>query len=137
MQNFIPSNGRENKILPDDRICRQSQSVPSQPKDYSALKAIPGSFLALRYPENGHVSFPASTPGKPDKGGYIHIYSTTDPRPTDTLQGILQWNGAGSGGDKRGRLLAAQHFDDRQRYQVDDDKIPKSDSDCSHTSQVH
>ncbi|KAM3069337.1 hypothetical protein ACMFMG_010840 [Clarireedia jacksonii] len=85
------------------------------------LTAFAGDFVAIRYAENGHVTEPmqASTPTS-TKGfgsGLVYIYGTEDSKATDKYNSIHKvWNKDGTGGDKRGRLLAVQYFDDMQCY---------------------
>lgn len=126
MVNLLPPNGRPegNKILDTDLLCKESQSKPNTDKENPNLKAAPGSFVALRYQENGHVTLPENAIGKEENRGFVYIYGTSDPKPSDTLMSIHKvWNADGSGGDKRGKLLATQNFDDGQCYQVNGDKI--------------
>ncbi|KAI9823257.1 MAG: hypothetical protein M1826_000200 [Phylliscum demangeonii] len=126
MVNLIPPNGRANQVLDSDLMCRASQATPNQSAGSPALKAAPGSMIALRYQENGHVTLPQNTPGKADNRGSVYIYGTTDPQPSDTLLKIHHvWTADGSGGDKRGKLLATQSFDDGQCYQINGGAISK------------
>ncbi|KAI9802249.1 MAG: hypothetical protein M1825_002970 [Sarcosagium campestre] len=121
MVNLLPPNGRPNgnKILDSDKMCKDSQSSPQQTDGSPALKAGPGSMIALRYQENGHVTIPDNTPGKPENRGWVYIYGTKDPQPTDTMNKIFKvWNADGTGGDKRGKLIAKQPYDDGRCYQV-------------------
>jgi hypothetical protein len=118
MVNLIPGNGRTS-IAPDERMCKSSQATPNQTPGSPALRAAPGSLVALRFQENGHVTLPQTQRGKPDNRGTVYVYGTADARATDTFLQIHRvWNAQGTGGDKRGRLLAAQNFDDGQCYQV-------------------
>ncbi|KAI9759911.1 MAG: hypothetical protein M4579_002036 [Chaenotheca gracillima] len=113
-----PSKG---KLDGSDTMCRPSQQNANQTNGSPALKAAPGSFIALRYRENGHVSMPQVPPGKPAHSGTVYIYGTSDPKPDDKFEKIFQvWNKDGSGGDKRGKLLATQTFDDGQCYENPD-----------------
>ena len=124
MVNLIPPNGRANQILPTDMMCRSSQQNLVQTDGSPRLKAPAGSFVALRYQENGHVTLPENQPGKAPNRGTVYIYGTTQPKPDDTLLSIHKvWNSDGSGGDKRGVLLASQPYDDGQCYQVNGGKI--------------
>ena len=126
MSYLIPPNGRAggNEILPTDKICKTSQQDQKQTDGSPRLKAAAGSFVALRYQENGHVSLPETQLGKPENRGNVYIYGTTEPKPDDTLLSIHNvWNSDGSGGDKRGVLLATQPYDDGQCYQVNGGQI--------------
>lgn len=128
MVNLIPPDGRPdgNQILPTDRICKDTQQSPTQTNGSPALQAAPGSAIALRYQENGHVTLPQNQPGKPANRGTMYVYGTTDPQPTDSLLAIHKvWNADGSGGDKRGVLLSTANFDDGRCYQVNGDTISK------------
>lgn len=120
MVNLIPPNGRTiNTILDSDLMCKSTQTTESQTNNSPRLQAAPGSSIALRYQENGHVTLPENQPGKPDNRGTVYVYGTTSPSPTDSLLGIHRvWTADGSGGDKRGVLLSTQNFDDGQCYQV-------------------
>jgi len=124
MVNLIPPNGRPNQLLPTDMMCKSTQQNMVQTDGSPRLKAPAGSFVALRYQENGHVTLPENQPGKPPNRGTVYVYGTTQPKPDDTLLSIHKvWNSDGSGGDKRGVLLASQSFDDSQCYQVNGGKI--------------
>ena len=61
---------------------------------------------------------------KPERGGTIYVYGTASPSVNDTLLGVYgAWTADGQGGDKRGRLLAARHFNDGQCYQVNNGEV--------------
>lgn len=114
------------KFLPTDNICRDTQVKQVQTDGQPRLKARPGSPIALRYQENGHVTLPSSTPGKPDNRGTVYIYGTTDPKPDDKFTSIHKvWNKHGTGGDRRGMLLSVQDYDDGRCYQINDQNISK------------
>lgn len=126
MVHLLPPNGRAaaEGILKSDLMCKDSQKSPVQTDGSPMLQAAPGSLVALRYQENGHVTLPQNQPGKPQNRGNVSIYGTSQPSETDTLLGIhKQWNAAGTGGDKRGKLLATQAFDDGQCYQINGGQI--------------
>ncbi|KAI9885580.1 MAG: 3-hydroxy-3-methylglutaryl-coenzyme A (HMG-CoA) reductase isozyme [Watsoniomyces obsoletus] len=124
MVNLIPGKG--NSIQANEPMCKSSQSKPNQSEGSPALKAMPGSLIALRYQENGHVTLPDNQLGKAQNRGTVFIYGTTDPQPTDTFLNIHNvWNAEGNGGDKRGKLLAAQNYDDGQCYQINGGSISK------------
>ncbi|KAI9845558.1 MAG: hypothetical protein M1837_004655 [Sclerophora amabilis] len=123
---LIPPAGAptDQPIADDLLICSDSQKSPNQTPGSPRLKAAAGSFIALRYQENGHVTMPQVPPGKAENAGKVYIYGTTDPQPTDTFKKIHEvWNADGTGGDKRGRLLATQTYDDSQCYQVNGESI--------------
>ncbi len=121
MVHLLPPNGRAggNKVLDSDPMCMPSQQAPTQSKDSPRLQAAAGSMIALRYQENGHVSLPATQAGKPPNRGTVYIYGTTQPDPNEKFLSVHKvWNADGTGGDKRGKLLATQNYDDGQCYQL-------------------
>ncbi|KAI9789454.1 MAG: hypothetical protein M1833_002412, partial [Piccolia ochrophora] len=119
MVNLLPPNGRANGIGPTDKLCKSTQAAPNQGNGSPALQAAPGSFVALRYQENGHVTIPESSPGKEENRGWVYIYGTSEPKSDELFNDVhKKWTEDGSGGDKRGRLLAKQPYDDGQCYQV-------------------
>ncbi|KAI4246622.1 MAG: hypothetical protein LQ352_006370 [Teloschistes flavicans] len=126
MVHLLPPNGRPegNKILDSDPICMPSQQQPKQSDGSPALTAAAGDMVMLRYQENGHVTLPQNQPGKPSNRGTIYIYGTTQPSPDDKFLAIHKvWNADGTGGDKRGKLLATESFDDGQCYQINGGQI--------------
>ncbi|KAK0118121.1 hypothetical protein ONS95_012426 [Cadophora gregata] len=115
---LLPPNGRGNAFLPTDLMCRSTQVKPQQTPDYPTLTAAPGDHIALRYLENGHVTLFTTQPGKPAGRGTVFIYATKQSQETDTYLGIHRvWNTEGTGGDKRGKLIATRPFDDGQCFQ--------------------
>ncbi|KAL9601807.1 MAG: hypothetical protein Q9219_002297 [cf. Caloplaca sp. 3 TL-2023] len=126
MVHLLPPNGRApaNKILDSDPMCMPSQQQPKQADGSPMLKAAPGDMVALRYQENGHVTLPENQKGKASNRGTIYIYGTTNPSPDDKFLSIHKvWNPEGTGGDKRGKLLATESFDDGQCYQMNGGQI--------------
>ncbi|KAF7856980.1 hypothetical protein EAF04_009740 [Stromatinia cepivora] len=108
-----------NDISSDTPICNSKQTPGAKSVDsaYQALSAAPGDFVAVRYQENGHVTEPtqADTPtqGKGFGSGLVYVYGTADSKATDKINSIHNvWNKDGTGGDKRGKLLAVQYYDD-------------------------
>jgi hypothetical protein len=104
-----------------DLLCHPSQRVPNQAGSFSRLQTSPDSVIAMRYAENGHVTLPGGGTdlvGKPEKGGTVFVFGTKQPRPNETLQNVLHWTRDGKGGDRGGRLLTAQNFDDDRCYQL-------------------
>ncbi|RYP02627.1 hypothetical protein DL764_005709 [Monosporascus ibericus] len=90
---------------------------------YPQLKAQPGDFIALQYQENGHVSLPGNSPHKASNS-MVYIYGTSSPSKDDRLLSIHRvWNAEGTGGDKRGVLLATRPFDDGKCYQINGEAI--------------
>lgn len=128
-ENQIPPDGRvtATEILPTDLMCRPSQSIGNQTAGNPALIAAPGDNIALIYEENGHVTLLDRSPTKPVGSGTVFIYGTKQPSNTDTYLGIHRvWNEAGTGGDKRGKLLATRPFDDGQCYQNNTSPLAES-----------
>ncbi|KAL8783328.1 MAG: hypothetical protein Q9213_004703 [Squamulea squamosa] len=126
MVHLLPPNGRPsgNKILDSDPMCMESQQQPKQSDGSPMLKAAAGDMIALRYQENGHVSLPENQPGKAPNRGTVYVYGTTDPKPDEKFLSIHKvWNADGTGGDKRGKLLTTQPYDDGQCYQINGGKI--------------
>jgi hypothetical protein len=104
-----------------DLLCHPSQRVPNQAGSFSRLRTSPDTVIAIRYAENGHVTVPGGgidLVGKPEKGGTVFVFGTKQPRPDETLQNVLHWTSDGKGGDRGGRLLTAQNFDDDRCYQL-------------------
>ncbi|TGO51524.1 hypothetical protein BCON_0159g00010 [Botryotinia convoluta] len=108
-----------NTVPDSTTICNPKQAPGAKPLDSSQqiLSAAPGDFVAVRYQENGHVTEPtqADTPeqGKGFGSGIVYVYGTADSKATDKFNSIHKvWNKDGTGGDKRGKLLATQYFDD-------------------------
>ena len=105
-------------------MCKQSQSSQYQADGSPRLQAAPGALIALRYQENGHVTLPNNQPGKPPNRGLVYIYGTSQPKfPELFLDVFGKWNADGTGGDKRGKLLATQPFDDGYCYQINSGNI--------------
>jgi hypothetical protein len=107
-------------------LCHTSQTKQEQSSDkYPRLQAVPGGFVAMRYMENGHVTMvdPATGLGKPEKGGTVFVYGTTEPKEDEKLVDVLRWTKDGSGGDKRGALLSTNDFDDGRCYEINSTPI--------------
>ncbi|KAF2029502.1 hypothetical protein EK21DRAFT_101119 [Setomelanomma holmii] len=121
--NFEIPAGQGGKVFIDDSIflCHPDQRKQQQSKDnYPRLKATPGGFIAMRYMENGHVTKPNNQKGKPEKGGTIFVYGTTEPKEDEKIVNVLQWTQDGKGGDGRGTLLAMNNFDDGRCFEVNE-----------------
>lgn len=117
----LPPDGRPsgNAILTTDLMCKQTQITPVQTPGYPRLAAAPQDQVALRYRENGHVTLFLTDHGKPAGRGTVYLYGTKKPRANDTYLGIHRvWNTAGTGGDRRGKLIATRPFDDGTCFQV-------------------
>lgn len=121
-----PLDSGRTRIDETDLLCHPSQRSAEQSSDqFPRLKAAAGSYLALRYLENGHVTLPDTQQGKPENGGTVFVFGTTEPKDDEKLANVLEWTSDGSGGDKRGKLLTAQDFDDGRCYQINDSEISK------------
>ncbi|KAH7027719.1 uncharacterized protein B0I36DRAFT_364886 [Microdochium trichocladiopsis] len=107
-----------NKILDktsNPSVCKQGNFDYSQ--DAPRLAAAAGDYIAMQYQENGHVTQPGITQ-RPFRGGNVYIYGTLkDVKSTGINDVLYSWNAQGTGGDKRGTLLATHFFDDGQCYQ--------------------
>jgi hypothetical protein len=83
-----------------------------------------GAAIALRYQENGHVTLPETLPGKPRNRGTIYVYGTTKPKEDEKFLDVHKvWNEDGTGGDRRGFLLAKRNYDDGRCYQINGESI--------------
>lgn len=102
-----------------DLLCHPQQRSATQSSDkYPRLQAAPGDYFAMKYTENGHVTLNKNQPGKPKNGGTVFVYGTTQPKTDEKIADVLQWTKDGSGGDKRGKLLAINEFDDGRCYEL-------------------
>lgn len=100
-------------------MCKASQQKQVQTDGSPRLQAPPGAAIALRWQENGHVSFPQTPPGKAENSGEVYVYGTTQPKSDEQFEDIHNvWNADGSGGDKRGALLSVSTYDDGRCYQL-------------------
>jgi hypothetical protein len=116
---LLPPNGGPggNAILPTDLMCKASQTIGTYTDGFPPISAAPSDQIALRHMENGHVT--KITGVKPSGNGTVFVYGTTQPANTDTYLGIHRvWNAEGTGGDKRGKLLATRPLDDGRCFQV-------------------
>lgn len=126
MTYLIPPISRANVtlILPTDKMCMDTQQKQTQTDGFPRLQASPGSAIALRYQENGHVTLPQNQAGKPKNRGTVYVYGTTNPKVGEKFLDVLgSWNADGTGGDKRGVLLSKQNFDDGRCYQINNGTI--------------
>jgi hypothetical protein len=108
-------------IRSTDLLCHPSQRTNRSSSTFPRLKTTPGSIFAMRYADNGHATIPGGgkgLPGKPDQGGTVFVFGTSQPRGDETLSNVLKWTPNGLGGDRRGIRLAAQNFDDGRCYQL-------------------
>jgi hypothetical protein len=108
-------------INQENLLCNPNQRKQVQSEKYPRLKAPAEGWLALRYAENGHVTNPANggnlDVGRREKGGSVFVFGTTQPIEDEKIFNVLQWNKDGTGGDKRGKLLAINDFDDGRCYE--------------------
>jgi len=116
------SSGRT-RVNGSDLLCHPAQRSPKQSANWPRLTVAPGSAVAMKYLENGHVSLPLNQKGKPPKGGTVFVFGTTQPMQDEKLTEIMEWTKDGSGGDKRGVLLTANNFDDDRCYQINSGTI--------------
>ncbi|KAG8533728.1 uncharacterized protein KY384_001469 [Bacidia gigantensis] len=111
-------------ISATDPMCRKSQQAQTQTPGFPRLQAPAGSMVALTYLENGHVTQPQVPPGKPAGSGDVYVYVTSQPKANENFLDVFQkWTEDGTGGDKRGRLVAKQTYDDGRCYQVNGSPI--------------
>ena len=122
MVNLLPplDSGRV-FVNDEDVLCSPTQRAQNQTDNFPRLQSPAGSFVALRYLENGHVTLPQ--PGKPKGSGKVHVLGTSKPLEQRRLVDALQWTPDGNGGDGQGRLLSVQYFDDGRCHQINDGPI--------------
>jgi hypothetical protein len=117
------STGRT-RIDETDLLCHPSQRTSNYNNPaYPRLQAAPGSYVAMKYLENGHVTLPQNQPGKPKMGGTVFVYATTKPSDTEKIVDVFEWNTAGTGGDSRGAQITAQNYDDGRCHQINSGAI--------------
>ncbi|EON68471.1 hypothetical protein W97_07681 [Coniosporium apollinis CBS 100218] len=122
-QHLLPlaSSGRI-AIDETDLLCHPSQRERQQiSNEYPRLQVAPGSYVAMKYTENGHVTLHTighPFPPDPKAGGTVFVYGTLEPKGDEKIMDVLKWTADGSGGDKRGKLLAIQNYDDGRCYQL-------------------
>ncbi|KAI1328930.1 hypothetical protein F5Y16DRAFT_409472 [Xylariaceae sp. FL0255] len=109
----------ENKILDtstNPTICKPLSSSNTDLYPYPTLGA--GDYLAMQYQENGHVSQPTLTK-RPYRGGNVYVYGSSE-ADSDTvgINDALAWTYDGTGGNKKGKLIASHYFDDGQCFQA-------------------
>jgi hypothetical protein len=115
----MPASNENGKIFitADQLLCHENQRERKQASDrFPRLQTAPGNFVAIRYQENGHITTAGTIVGKPENGGTVYVYGTTDPKSDEKLVDVLQWTQNGKGGDSRGVLLAMNDYDDRRCY---------------------
>ncbi|KAF5027745.1 hypothetical protein F66182_123 [Fusarium sp. NRRL 66182] len=113
-QNILPQAGQP--AYSGDEILNKFK-LDENPQ-FPMLEASPGEYVALMHLENGHTTLPHNQPNKPKNRGTIYFYGTTKPKDEEKLFDVhLLWNKEGTGGDKRGKLIATRNYDDGQCYQ--------------------
>ncbi|KAL4954734.1 hypothetical protein BDW69DRAFT_134854 [Aspergillus filifer] len=123
MTNRLPS-GTELKVTESDFLCKDTQRKQTQADGYPRLQTSAGAAIALRFQENGHVTIPDTQIGKPKNRGTLYIYGTSEPKDDEKFLDVHNsWTADGTGGDKRGVLLAKRNYDDGRCYQVNDKEI--------------
>ncbi|KAB8072575.1 hypothetical protein BDV29DRAFT_158435 [Aspergillus leporis] len=124
-------------LQPSDLLCKETQRKQVQSDGSPRLQASAGAAIAVRYQENGHVTLPENTPGKPLNRGTVYVYGTAEPKEDEKFMDVHNvWNKEGTGGDKRGVLLSVGDYDDGRCYQVNDKTIStKRQSEFSHTTE--
>ncbi|KND91182.1 hypothetical protein TOPH_04032 [Tolypocladium ophioglossoides CBS 100239] len=121
------SDKQAQHLIPDAGVYKGTEVLNKYPFDANPklpmLEAAPGDKVAVLHLENGHVTLPQNQPNKPLNRGTVYLYGTTQPKDQEKLFDVhLLWNQDGSGGDKRGQLLATRNYDDGQCFQ--DNKQP-------------
>lgn len=123
---LLPPDGRpDGKVIHlDDKIAHPRQRTVYYHDQFGPVKAAPGDFVALQYQENGHVTLPTTDP-KPLNRGTVYVYGTLHNDLTDTnlVDVHLAWTPDGTGGDRKGRLIATRDYDDGQCYQINNGTI--------------
>lgn len=130
MTHLLPPNDRQfsngthiNEIIASDLICSTTQDTYNQTMGFPSYIASPGSKIVLRHQENGHVTLLNPPVGK-ESPGLVYVYGTSFPRSNDTILSIHKvWSESGLDGDRRGKLLSVQGFDDGRCYQINDTPI--------------
>ncbi|KAI9732148.1 MAG: hypothetical protein M1834_004244, partial [Cirrosporium novae-zelandiae] len=124
MTYLLPPNERlSNFILSTDPICMTSQQNFNETANSPTLRAQAGSFIVLRYQENGHVTLPSL--GKPPRAGRTFVYGTTQAESSFTLKEIHKVWRRGSSDSQKGVLLSEQEFDDGRCFQVNESEESK------------
>jgi hypothetical protein len=126
MMTYLLPPSERTRVNNFDLVCAPAQRSANQTETYPRLSVSPGSFIALKYLENGHVTLPQITPGKPPGSGTVFVFGTAQPSDNELLVDVFQWTADGTGGDQRGKLLAIQNFDDERCYQINSGDISVS-----------
>ncbi|EMC99914.1 hypothetical protein BAUCODRAFT_56205, partial [Baudoinia panamericana UAMH 10762] len=117
MNYLLPQAGV--RIDSSDLLCHPSQRSSNYTNPaYPKIQVTPGSYVAMKYLENGHVTLPWNQLGKPTAGGTVFVYGTTQPSDAEKIADVLAWDKAGTGGNGKGFLMTAQNFDDGRCHQI-------------------
>lgn len=112
---LLPPDGRpDGKVIRlDGKIAHPRQRTVYYHDQFGPVKATPGDFVARQYQENGHITLPTTDP-KPLNRGTVYVYGTLHNDLTDTnlVDVHLPWTPNGTGGDRKGRLIATRDYDD-------------------------
>jgi hypothetical protein len=106
------------RITDSMMVCHPSQRTATYSSQYPQLSVAPGSYVAMKYLENGHVTQPFIPAGKPKGSGTVFIFGTYEPSASETLVNVLSWTQDGKGGNGKGWLMAAQNFADSRCHQI-------------------
>lgn len=119
-----PTDGSGHTRITDQMLlCHPSQRTANYSSEYPKLQVAPGSYVAMKYTENGHVTQPWLPEGKPEHGGTVWVFGTYQPSATEKLANVLKWTTDGKGGDGKGWMMTAQTFDDGRCYQINSNLI--------------
>ncbi|KAK0270665.1 hypothetical protein LTR35_013947 [Friedmanniomyces endolithicus] len=117
MEWLVPQDGV--RISSTNLLCHPAQQTSNYSNPaYPKLQVTPGSYVAMKYLENGHVTLPWNQLGKPPGGGTVFVYGTTQPSDDEKIADVLSWTSDGKGGNGKGFLMTAQNFDDGRCYQI-------------------
>ncbi|KAK5154557.1 hypothetical protein LTS14_006695 [Recurvomyces mirabilis] len=117
MDYLVPQTGV--RITSTDALCHPAQRTSNYTNPaYPKLQVTPGSYVAMKYLENGHVTLPWNQLGKPAGGGTVFVYGTAQPSNNEQIADVLNWSTDGTGGNGKGFLMAAQNFDDGRCHQI-------------------
>lgn len=115
----LPTPGQR-LLKTGDPLCHPEQRNPHPSTNFPRLKSVPGGTVAMRYAEGGHVTMDGGGVGlygKPKHGGTAFVFRTRQQNLEQAMNAALEWTRDGTGGDRRGRLLASQNFDDGRCYE--------------------
>lgn len=98
-------------------LCHPSQQVANgyANSKFPRLNASAGSWIALQYQENGHVSAPQVPEGRPYRSGNVYVYASTTLRDEEFSAVYGNWTTEGS--LESGKLIATRFYDDGKCYQ--------------------